>query len=606
MPPARSTIASVALLGALVALAVTLVSPREHRHPRGIVMIVVDSLRADHVGTYGYPRDTTPHLDALAAESVVFERAYSQSSWTTPSFASIFTSLYPSVHRVGHAKTRFGYTWSLAESPPTLATSLSDAGFATAALVDIPTLSKRRGLGRGFDSYVNLEEIAKDGAVTRRTDPDAVAVLRELAGRNFLFVWHILDPHWPYHPPPEHDRFGPPDYEGSFENGLDRTGVSELVEGRLPLSTADRKRLVALYDAEVRYADEQIGSLVDALDAIGLADAVMLIVTSDHGESLLEHGHYGHSLPMYEETLRVPLIVRRPGVVPRRVPNVVQLIDLMPTLLDEMDVEAPDGLQGQSLSALLRGEAGWVERPAFSEAPQFVERKSLRTGTHRLIFNADVQILDDQHVPGDRSTRYLRFGSPKLYAASPAVGSMRRVIRPDTEMMRTLGGEIRARILANQARQITDQSAYYSFHAHAAWRDTAENVRGRPEITEAGLELAGADSSVEWLLEFPQPLRRFEIHLRASCTDKIPFFEVASDTGPKLTARASADPIGRPLRHAMREAFDGARSVRLRYFGSDTAECTLTSFRTLASFTADATGPDALDLQQLRALGYSE
>jgi arylsulfatase A-like enzyme len=329
--------------------------------PRHLLLISVDTLGALHVGAYGYERDTSPVLGRLAERGVLFENAYTQQVWTLTSHLSLMTSLNPQ----SHAASEHQAAWPAA---PTLAGVLRNAGFETAAFTGVGAyMNPRYGLGRGFDRYV----IGKTDA--ERDNAPRIAWLREQARkvaadpkhRFFLFA-HYFDVHSdvgtsvPYDAP-EADRQAYLTQVLPEGEAWQREGDTDLlIELEKSGEASDRDRAVirALYDAGVRYTDRAgVGALLAELEATGLARETLVVLTSDHGEEIFEHGKVSHQQP-YEETARVPLVFAGPGV-PRgeRIGDLVELVDVMPTVLAQLGVPAPEGLQGRDLSPLWRGEA---------------------------------------------------------------------------------------------------------------------------------------------------------------------------------------------------------------------------------------------------------
>jgi arylsulfatase A-like enzyme len=358
--------------------------------PRGVVLVVVDTLRADHLGSYGYSRPTSPRLDALAAEGVRFANATSPSPWTLPSLATLMTSLAPTVHGAHSPSDLGNLEWyftpgqyrafsKLHESRTTLAEILRDAGYQTFGAVQGSYPTRAFGMSQGFDVY---RENQTPGL--RFDIEDAFAWLDEKRPDRFLVYLHPQEVHAPYTPiairagahrklekermpyyeeavAEERLRFlqwnFDPDYRGSVDGSLANLG--ELSAPGRRVRPKDLRHLVALYDRGIRYVDHWIGELLDGLAARGLAEGTIVIVTADHGEEFLEHGRFEHSYSYYEEMLGVPLILRVPGEGRGSVvEQTVGLVDVVPTLLDLLDVSAPDGLQGRSLRPLWRGEHG--------------------------------------------------------------------------------------------------------------------------------------------------------------------------------------------------------------------------------------------------------
>ena len=312
-----------------------------------VVLISVDTLRADHLGAYGYARPTSPNLDALARRGTTFERATSPSSWTLPAHASLLSGLSPYRHGAISGQSR------IRDDVPLLAELLGPHGYHTVAFVNAPFVSRRFGFARGFDRFdQRFEQRRRDVAERQEAILGAVATLEPPF---FLFL-HYMDVHTPYRPPAEFNLFAKDRRSNEVLRDLGVKSVLDLQhaarEGPLAISAEDRDRLIDLYDGEIRALDAHLGELLRRLDE-RFPDTVV-VLTSDHGEEFLEHGGFGHGDTLYEEVLHVPLIVAGPGVAAdARVPAVVSLVDVAPTLLARVGAPVPAGLDGRSLLAEL-------------------------------------------------------------------------------------------------------------------------------------------------------------------------------------------------------------------------------------------------------------
>lgn len=353
-----------------------------------VLIVVVDTLRADHLGLYGYERQTSPHIDALAQRAVVFDTMYSQAPWTKPSVASIFTSLYPVQHQV----LREGTDNQLAPAIETLAEILQKHGYRTAAVSENPHVQRATGFDQGFDHFTGIRGYKGDSGQFMRK---AKSWLMEDSEKPFFLYVHLLDPHGPY----------APDDPGAFLDGLEtsqplvREGkVGKIVDGEslaVPLSAGDVAYLEALYDAEIREIDEAIGGLVEVLETRGLLENTVVVLTSDHGEEFLEHGAIKHGYHLYEESVRVPLVLLVPGLEARRVDDTLaQHIDLAPTLLDLVGIPIPDHFQGRSLRRALAGEADAGGIVFVATSWRNVERVAIRAGDWKLVQHRDQDRLD--------------------------------------------------------------------------------------------------------------------------------------------------------------------------------------------------------------------
>ncbi len=373
---------------------------------KSVVLVSIDTLRADHLGAYGYTRPTSPHFDALARESLVYERAYSQAPYTAPSHMTLFTGVLPAVHGVvnWHSRT----LRRVSERLPTLASLLAKAGYTTAAYSGGGNLHPEFGFDQGFDSFV----------MTRWQDIGAAGhALLETArrGGRFFFFAHTYQVHAPYVPPAPYARlFVDPAYGGrilSSKEELVRQVGSDVWE-RLqkpfwePVdssSPADVSHLLNLYDAGIRKMDDDLALFLRRFREAGLDRDANLVVTSDHGEEFMEHGGLQHGSRLYDEQLHVPLLVRLPSAAGAgRRGEVVRLLDVVPTLLELLGLPAPEHLQGQPLPGL---SAGSERRPVYAEE-QNEGLQSLRIGDTKYLRHGDrEELFDLASDPGERSNQ---------------------------------------------------------------------------------------------------------------------------------------------------------------------------------------------------------
>ena len=358
---------SVWILAAAVASSAP---PQKPPTPTGILIVTLDTTRADYLTAYGSSRVLTPNLDRLAAEGVVFEQASTVAPLTVPAHCSLFTGLLPPQHGVRDNGGR------LSAHHQTLAEILRGRGFHTAAFVASVVLGPGRGLDAGFDVYeaglTKGRRVA--GGLQRPADhvvDDAVAWL-EARDDSPFFAWvHLYDPHAPYDPPEPH-----------------RTAYRDDP-----------------YAGEIAFVDEQVGRLLNVLDRRRLLEHTAVVVTADHGESLHEHGEPGHGFFIYDSVIRVPLIVRAAGIAPRRVPDVVRIIDVMPTVLRLTGASAA-GTDGVSLLPLMTGAAQSLDLEAYaeSETPErfgWSRLRSLRAGRFKLIDAPRPELYDIATDPAE-------------------------------------------------------------------------------------------------------------------------------------------------------------------------------------------------------------
>ena len=327
-----------------------------------ILLIGIETLRADHVSCLGYARNTTPAIDKLAKEGVVFSRAIASCSWTMPTIMSIFTSLYPDLH-----KATDGFK-KLPEGITTLAEILKENGYLTVAVVSSPILNHTFGFSKGFDLYddfsvgldIDLDLFENDktnrnhdifgsGAMTSKAvNRTAVAWFEKNHQKPFFMFVFYFDPHYDYVPPAPFNTVFDPNYEGSIDG---RRIASELRRTTRP-AQRDLDHMIALYDGEILYTDGYVSKLLEKLKELQLLDETLIIVFGDHGDEFYEHGSTVHGYTLYDEVIHFPLILRWPGAVPqnKQISALVSQVDIMPTILDYLDVEYKGLMQGSYMT----------------------------------------------------------------------------------------------------------------------------------------------------------------------------------------------------------------------------------------------------------------
>ncbi len=372
--------------------------------PANIILIVVESLRGDHVGCYGYTRDTTPATDALAADGIQFRRAFASSGWTMPSVMSLMTSLPPSEHGA------VSYRHALAAERTTLAAELKRGGYRTAGIVANPTLSGEYGFRRGFDLYADFTILcdspidaaagygktepgrarSTSAETTRLAVPWLAARKADPSTPFFLFLFYF-DPHYDYVPMPPYDAlFTDRQYAGTQKG----RGIPQLRGSRI--DAADQAQIMALYDGEIRCVDDQIGRLLSELRRLELYDNTLILVTSDHGEEFWDHGGTAHGHTLYEELLHVPLVIRLPGGRHSglRIDTNAGLIDLMPTILEVVGLPVPAQCQGRSLMPCLSGD-GPSDVPLIAETSIEGRLAAIRVGSRKAIIEHSATATGD-------------------------------------------------------------------------------------------------------------------------------------------------------------------------------------------------------------------
>ncbi len=405
-------------IGALIAVAIgacILFTFHARRPGRpSVILVSIDTLRADHLHCYDYGRETSPFLDSMARDGIRFQDAIVQANWTLPSHVSMLTSLYPAVHGVQRESDKMGPLLI------TMAEILKGAGYSTAAFTDGGVLSADFGFGQGFDFY-------DDHSKAREKNKRALHWIEEHRKRPFFLFYHTYDVHFPYvhHPKPRTfmseaemkniaARINAGNYtltDEEFEKAVllwcTVKGFYRMIEPaaldkfkpemrkffkerwpRMASFDESLRYLVDAYDGGISSFDSRLKGLWELICKMGVDKNTVLIVTSDHGESFLEHGDLGHPELLYDEIMRVPLIIMGP-MLPRKgvtVRRQAMSIDILPTVLDLLKLKPDPHLQGESLMPLIGGMESGSPRPAYSDA---LEIDAVRTGAWKFIQRAE-------------------------------------------------------------------------------------------------------------------------------------------------------------------------------------------------------------------------
>ncbi|MFT4540986.1 MAG: arylsulfatase A-like enzyme [Planctomycetota bacterium] len=382
-------------------------SGEEGERRPNVLLISIDTLRPDHLGCYGYGRETSPSIDRLAREGVLFENHISSSSWTLPAHTAMFTSASDSVHGNMEATGT-----ALSPAFTTVAERFAASGYKTGGFYAGPYLHEAFGLGQGFDTYQNCAETTADLASADveawAMDPEVMSAshrgssnenvyqaarqfMEERLDQSFFCFMHLWDVHFDFTPPAPYDTMFDPGYqgditgEGFFFNPKVRSGQ---------LTAEDKAHLIALYDGEIRWTDETIKKLLADLDSWGLDEDTIVVLTSDHGTEFWEHGGIAHRTTLYDELIRVPLIVRYPRQLPgnRRVKHQTRIVDIAPTLCELADIPPMPHSDGSSLRSIALGKPLDFDNVALSELFSVQRRmRSVRTPEAKLIDDMGVQ-----------------------------------------------------------------------------------------------------------------------------------------------------------------------------------------------------------------------
>jgi len=350
-----------------------------------IILISIDSLRSDHLGCYGYEKKTTPNIDKLADDSVLFANAISTTTWTLPAHMSMLTALSPEVHQVIKDKVR------LSKNATVCAEILKEAGYLTAGFVSAPYLHSEFGFNQGFDLYDDYTIYYSSNRESHRgiTAPKTHKRVKKWLEKNhrhsfFLFI-HYWDVHYDYNPPPPYDTMFDPDYKGKI------TAEDFERNHRInpSMSKRDLEHIIALYDGEIAFTDSYIGRLLEYLQQLGIYDKTLIILTADHGDEFFEHGRKGHRKNLFDETLKVPLMIKFPssGWKGKHIGKQVQIIDIVPTFLSYLSFNWNCKFQGESLMPLIIGETDESKPHHFADLHG--KLKCVRTNQAKYIINME-------------------------------------------------------------------------------------------------------------------------------------------------------------------------------------------------------------------------
>jgi len=328
------------------------ISSSDGREAKNLVILLIDTLRADHVGAMGAKRVKTPALDRFAKQSVKCSRCQAPANWTKPSCATVLTGLYPDTHLTRGDKSRLSKSFRL------ISEMVKEKGFSTAAFIANGYLASEFGFNRGWDKYVNY--IREE----RRTEAEHVFKetaewIESVKDKRFLAYIQTIDPHVPYDPPKKDlALYDAEPYEGVIRPRSTGQLLEEYKKKRVSFNPRDRKRLHALYNGEVTYHDRYLDRFIRKLADLDLLDDTLIAVCADHGEEFFEHGSVGHGHTLFQELLHVPMFFRHPEFAPAgsELSQVMSLVDIVPTMLDAAGLPLPDELEGNSLLPLFSGE----------------------------------------------------------------------------------------------------------------------------------------------------------------------------------------------------------------------------------------------------------
>ncbi len=362
-----------------------------------IILVTIDSLRPDHLGCYGYKRNTSPNIDKLAKEGVLFMQAISQAPWSYPSIFSIFSGTYPHIHGMISPAHKL-------KDVSLLSQILKQNNYYTMAVCAHYTISGIERLRQTFDKFLSFKGAADNFWISNNAQvvtAAAINYLRSNYKRKFFLWLHYMDCHGPYKPPPPYykmwDGESTEDINGmpiSEHMWLGLGGVPQYMAKVMDVKHMSREKYISLYDGEISFVDSQIGILLDEVKKSGIEKNTLIILTSDHGESLGEHNYFGHELLLYDVLLKVPLIIKFPQVFPyhKIINKQARSIDIMPTILDVLNIAGPEAMEGKSLTPLIWEESNIETSYAYSSYENYLKRYAIRTEGWKLIYT-----LEDDH-----------------------------------------------------------------------------------------------------------------------------------------------------------------------------------------------------------------
>ena len=376
------------------------------RPKKNVILIILDTLRADKLGCYGNTLGLTPNIDKFAQNASLFKNAFSQAPWTLPSIASMYTSRYPIQHGAGG---RLGSLRVLPEQAVTIAEVFNNAGANTHAIVNVVLMTQNFGMHQGFDSVDAVDP--ENNLGVRRAEPTNKAALEWIDSHRekpFFLLLHYFDAHMVYDPPqPFRSKFAHP--QDKYSNDYIFGTHGDMLKLRLENATLPPEkieRLEKLHNGEIAYLDSQIGNLLAELTQRELDSETVIVITADHGEEFGDHGGIEHAHTLYDELIHVPLIIRTPDTnSPSVVPTNVRLIDIAPTLCDLTGLDSPPSFIGKSLIGLLNKQPE-PDRPILSHANMWGPTSfAWREGTLKIIRQVKperIELFDTKTDPAEK------------------------------------------------------------------------------------------------------------------------------------------------------------------------------------------------------------
>ncbi len=355
------------------------VDARPAKAARNVVVVMIDTLRADHTAPYSKTRVQTPVFDKVARDGALFERFSAVEDWTKPSCATMLTGLYPDTHKAQKEESK------LSSSIPMISEMLKKQGIATGAFIANGYVSGKFGFERGWDEYTNYIRESK-ATSAQHVFGDAAAWIEANKDRRFYAYVHTIDPHVPYSPPDEFlQMYDKEPYSGPIVPRQTHLQLEDIKKDKIVLSDRDKERIVALYDGEISYHDKWFGGFLQKLSDLGLIEDTMIIVVSDHGEEFWDHGGVGHGHQIHQELIHVPFVVMWKGTIPpeQRIGDNHDHSCLVPTIFDALQISTPSHLEGRSI--LPRAMGRHEDGPHAGFSTHQGDREAAWSGRHKLI-----------------------------------------------------------------------------------------------------------------------------------------------------------------------------------------------------------------------------
>ena len=441
--PMLSALALLALIAWWSMSGLPGISPAHAATKPNVILILVDAMRADHLSAYGYSRTTTPSLTRFASRGAVFENTISQAAWTVPSVASLFTGVDPQAHQMLTFKAK------LSSAHTTIAETFKAGGYSTTGLLKSIVVEAERGYSQGFDSYtvINPKQNQADGDSGRELTDAAISFLetQKAATKPFFLYMHYMDTHSPYKAPePYYSKYRSPSYTGPVSGAHKQIEETYEKGGQTP-TAADIQQMIDLYDADVEYWDSQFGRLMANLVGSGLDPNTIVIVTADHGEAFFEHPKnvfHGH---VYQENIRIPFVIKGPGVKVARLKHWAQSIDIAPTLAALTGLPLGKYWQGRNQAPVLLGTGAAPILPVYSEYADW--RTVIDANSQKVMLGGPgAPMLYNLPTDGKEQTNLAS-------GASAEVERLRGVADPRIQAARTLAGNFPADDTATMTRE---------------------------------------------------------------------------------------------------------------------------------------------------------